>query len=92
MAASSYSKFIIKLEEMTVNSNVRRLYGASMRYVRRRKSDFQRHSHALGNNVTTHSSTDNLLSPILVSNMLRKFDTSSKKNLLKNKKIPRNYM
>ena len=46
MAASSYSKFI-KLEGKIVNINVRKLYGASRRYVRQRKSDFLPHSHAL---------------------------------------------
>ena len=33
MALSSYSNFIIKLNENTVNTNVRKLYGASLRYI-----------------------------------------------------------
>ena len=45
IAASSYSKFI-KLEEKIVNINARKLYGASMRYVWQRKSDFLPYSHA----------------------------------------------
>ena len=31
MALSSYSNFIIKLNENTVNTNARKLYGASLR-------------------------------------------------------------
>ena len=70
MALSSYSNFIIKLNENIVNTNVRKLYGSSLRYVRLRKSDFQPIFLCAMNNVTIYGSTDNFLSPVLISDWL----------------------
>ena len=88
MVASSYSKFI-KLEEKIVNINARKLYGASMRYVWQRKSDFLPYSHApwmMSLHTVPLTISYHLFWSWLANILLRKFDIPSKKICWKTKK------